>query len=268
LGVAFEDVEIVHGDTARVPFGMGSYGSRSAAVGGSALVSSARKIREKAIKIAAHQLEAAEEDMVYDQSSGKIYVRGTPDRSKSFGDIALAAYTAHNLPDNVEAGLEETAFYDPSNFTFPNSAHIAQVEIDRDTGEVTLQRYIAVDDVGKVINPMIVHGQLVGGIVQGVGQALWEYAQYDEAGQLLTANMMEYAMPRANQFPTIEHDRIETPSPHNPLGVKGAGEMGAIAGTVAVANAVMDALAPLGVRHIDMPLTPQRVWHALQTAQA
>jgi carbon-monoxide dehydrogenase large subunit len=268
LGVAFEDVEIVHGDTARVPFGMGSYGSRSAAVGGSALVSSARKIREKAIKIAAHQLEAAEEDMVYDQSTGKIFVRGTPDRSKSFGDIALAAYTAHNLPDHVEAGLEETAFYDPSNFTFPNSAHIAQVEIDRDTGEVTLQRYIAVDDVGKVINPMIVHGQLVGGIVQGVGQALWEYAQYDENGQLLTANMMEYAMPRANQFPTIDHDRIETPSPHNPLGVKGAGEMGAIAATVAVANAVMDAMAPLGVRHIDMPLTPQRVWQALQTAQA
>jgi len=147
-------------------------------------------------------------------------------------------------------------------------AHIAQVEVDRETGEIALQRYIAVDDVGKVINPMIVHGQLVGGIVQGVGQALWEYGLYDEDGQLITANMMEYAMPRANQFPTFEHARIETPSPHNPLGVKGAGEMGTIAATVAVANAVMDALAPLGVRHLDMPLTPQKVWRALQAAQA
>jgi carbon-monoxide dehydrogenase large subunit len=267
LGVAYEDVEIVHGDTSRVPFGMGSYGSRSAAVGGSALVSSARKIRQKATKIAAHQLEAADEDMVYDQATGKIYVRGAPDRSKSFGDIALAAYTAHNLPDEVDAGLEETAFYDQSNFTFPNSAHIAQVEVDRETGEVTLQRYVAVDDVGKVINPMIVHGQLVGGIVQGVGQALWEHGVYDEAGQLITANMMEYAMPRAREFPAIEHARIETPSPHNPLGVKGAGEMGTIAATVAVVNAVMDALAPMGVRHLDMPLTPQKVWQAMQAAQ-
>ncbi|MCC6188718.1 MAG: molybdopterin-dependent oxidoreductase [Anaerolineales bacterium] len=268
LGVAFEDVEIVHGDTARVPFGMGSYGSRSAAVGGSALVSSARKIRQKAIKIAAHQLEAADEDMVYDQATGKVYVRGAPDRSKSFAEIALAAYTAHNLPDEVEAGLEETAFYDPANFTFPNSAHIAQVEIDRETGEIALQRYVAVDDVGKVINPMIVHGQLVGGIVQGVGQALWEQAVYDEAGQLLTTNLMEYALPRAREFPAIEHGRIETPSPHNPLGVKGVGEMGTIAATPAVVNAVLDALAPLGVHHLDMPLTPQKVWQAMQAAQA
>ncbi len=268
LGVAMDDVEVVHGDTARVPFGMGTYGSRSGAVGGSALVNSAVKIRQKAIKIAAHQLEAAEDDMVYDQATGKIHVKGAPDRAKAFAEVAFAAYTAHNLPDNLEPGLEATSFYDPSNFTFPNSAHIAQVEIDRETGEVTLQRYVAVDDVGKVINPLIVDGQLMGGIVQGVGQALWEYGLYDENGQLITANFMEYAMPRAANFPAVERSRIETPSPHNPLGVKGAGEMGAIAGTVTVVNAVLDALAPLGIRHLDMPLTPEKIWQAMRAAQA
>ena len=263
LGLNLEDVEVVHGDTARIPFGMGTYGSRSAAVGGSAVVRSAEKIRAKALKIAAHQLEAAEEDLVYDRDTGKIYVKGSPDKAKAFGDIAFAAYTAHNLPEGLEPGLEEVAFYDPSNFTFPNSAHIAQVEVDRETGEVTLQRYVAVDDVGKVINPLVVDGQIVGGIVQGVGQALWEQGVYDENGQLLTATLMDYAMPHASQFPMIETGRVETPSPHNPLGVKGAGEMGTIAATVAIANAVMDALAPLGVRHIDMPLTPEKVWRAI-----
>jgi carbon-monoxide dehydrogenase large subunit len=264
LGLNLEDVEVVHGDTARVPFGMGTYGSRSAAVGGSAVVRSAEKIRAKALKIAAHQLEAAEEDLVYDRDSGKIYVKGSPDKAKAFGEVAFAAYTAHNLPDGLEPGLEETAFYDPSNFTFPNSAHIAQVEVDRETGEVTIQRYVAVDDVGKVINPLVVDGQIVGGIAQGVGQALWEQGVYDENGQLLTATLMEYAMPHAENFPMIETGRIETPSPHNPLGVKGAGEMGTIAATVTIANAVMDALAPLGVRHIDMPLTPEKVWKAMR----
>ncbi|MGH2521830.1 MAG: xanthine dehydrogenase family protein molybdopterin-binding subunit, partial [Anaerolineales bacterium] len=178
LGVSLDDVEVVHGDSARVPFGMGTYGSRSAAVGGSAIVHSARKIRAKVLKIAAHQLEAAEEDLVYDQENGKVYVKGAPNKSKAFGELAFAAYTAHNLPDGMEPGLEEQAFYDPANFTFPNSAHICQVEVDRETGEVTIQRYVAVDDVGKVINPMVVDGQLVGGIVQGVGQALWEHGLY------------------------------------------------------------------------------------------
>ena len=264
LGVKVEDVEIVHGDTGRIPSGMGTYGSRSAAVGGSAIVNSARKIRAKALKIAAHQLEAAEEDMVYDQESGKVYVKGSPDKAKAFGELAFAAYTAHNLPAGLEPGLEESAFYDPSNFTFPNSCHIVQVEVDRDTGEVMIQRYVAVDDVGKVINPLVVDGQLVGGIAQGVGQALWEHGMYDENGQLLSATLMEYAVPHADKFPMIETARIETPSPHNPLGVKGAGEMGTIAATVAVADAVMDALAPLGVKHIDMPLTPEKVWRAMQ----
>ncbi|RMG91928.1 MAG: xanthine dehydrogenase family protein molybdopterin-binding subunit [Chloroflexi bacterium] len=266
LGVNIEDVEIVHGDTASVPFGMGTYGSRSAAVGGSALVRSAERIRAKMIKIAAHQLEAAEEDMVYDQDSGKIYVKGSPDRAKSFAEISLAAYTAHNLPEGLEPGLEETAFYDPANFTFPNSAHIAQVEVDRETGEVRILRYVAVDDVGKVINPLIVEGQIVGGIAQGVGQALWEHGVYDENGQLLTGSLMDYAMPRADGFPHIEVARTETPSPHNPLGVKGAGEMGTIAATVAIANGVMDALAPLGIKHIDMPLTAEKIWQAIQNA--
>ncbi len=264
LGVPMTDIEIVHGDTGRIPFGMGTYGSRSASVGGSALVRSAEKIRAKIIKIAAHQLEAAEEDMVYDRAEGKVYVKGSPDKSKPFAELAFAAYTAHNIPEGLEPGLEETSFYDPANFTFPNSAHIAQIEIDPETGEVELQRYIAVDDVGNVINPMIVEGQIQGGIAQGVGQALWEQGVYDENGQLLTGSLMEYAMPRADQFPKFEIGRIETPSPHNPLGVKGAGEMGTIASTVAVANAVMDALAPLNIRHLDMPLTPNKIWSAMQ----
>jgi carbon-monoxide dehydrogenase large subunit len=264
LGVKYEDVEIVHGDTGSVPFGMGSYGSRSAAVGGTALFKSAEKIRDKAIKIAAHQLEAAEEDIVYDMENGKLYVKGSPDKAKAFAEVAFAAYTAHNLPPGLEPGLEENAFFDPPNFTFPNSAHMAQVEIDPETGEVTIQRYVAVDDVGKVINPLIVDGQLVGGVVQGVGQALWEHGVYDEYGQLLTGSFLDYAMPRADKFPRIETARIETPSPSNPLGVKGAGEMGTIAATVAIANAVMDALAPMGIKHLDMPYTPEKLWRAIQ----
>ena len=264
LGVDMGDIEVVHGDTGRIPFGMGTYGSRSAAVGGSALVKSAQKVRTKLKKIAAHQLEAAVEDMVYDQDAGKIYVKGSPHKSKPFAELAFAAYTAHNLPQGLEPGLEETTFYDPSNFTFPNSAHIARVEIDPETGEVELQRYIAVDDVGNVINPMLVEAQIQGGIVQGVGQALWEQGVYDENGQLLTGSLMEYALPRAHAFPKFEIGRVETPSPHNPLGVKGAGEMGTIASTVCIANAVIDALSPLGIRHLDMPLTPNKIWDALQ----
>lgn len=268
LGIPLEDVEIIHGDTGRTPFGLGSYGSRSASVGGSALVRSAEKIRNKLIKIAAFQLEAAEEDMEYDRATGKIHVKGSPDQAKSFAELSVATLTAHQLPDGMEPGLEETTFYDPANFTFPNSAHIAMVEVDRETGEVKLTHYTSVDDVGKVINPLIVEGQMVGGVAQGVGQALWEHGVYDdETGQLLSGSMMDYAMPRADGFPTILTDRIETPSPHNPLGVKGAGEMGTIASTVTVANAVMDALAPLGIRHLDMPLTAQKLWQAIQNAK-
>jgi carbon-monoxide dehydrogenase large subunit len=267
LGLPMEAVQIVHGDTDRIPFGTGTYGSRSAAIGGSALVRSAEKIREKVTRIAAHQLEAAYEDMVYDRENGTIYVKGSPDKSKTFAEIAFTTYYAANIPEGMEPGLEFTTYYDPSNFTFPNSAHIAQVEIDKDTGEVTIERYVAVDDVGKVINPMIVEGQIVGGIIQGVGQALWEYGQYDENGQLLSGSMMNYALPRADHFPKMEIARTETPSPHNPLGVKGAGEMGTIAATVTIANAVMDALSPLGIKHIDMPLTAEKIWQAIQSSQ-
>ncbi len=264
LNIPLEDIEVVHGDTGRIPFGMGTYGSRSAAVGGSALVRSATRVREKMTKIAAHQMESRPEDVYFDDETGNIRVRGATDDGMSFFDVALAAYTAHDLPPDIEPGLEETAFFDPSNFTFPNSAHLAVVSIDRETGEVTLEKYFGVDDVGKVINPLIVDGQLVGGVAQGVGQAMWEHGIYDDDGQLLTGSMMDYAMPRADRFPHIETGRIETPSPTNPLGVKGAGEMGTIAGTVTVANAVIDALAPLGVDHVEMPFTAERIWQTIQ----
>lgn len=263
LGVPIEDVDIIHGDTGSVPFGMGTYGSRSASVGGSALVRSSEKIRAKVMKIAAHQLEAAEEDLVYDRDAGKVHVKGSPDKAKAFAELAFAAYTAHNLPTGLEPGLEETAFYDPANFTFPNSCHIALIELDKETGAVSITRYIAVDDVGKVINPLIVEGQIVGGIAQGVGQALWEEGVYDASGQLLTGTFLDYAMPRADGFPKLEVGRVETPSPHNPLGVKGAGEMGTIAATAVIANAVMDALAPFGVRHLEMPLTAEKLYNAM-----
>jgi carbon-monoxide dehydrogenase large subunit len=264
LGIPYDDVEIVHGDTGRVPFGMGTYGSRSGAVGGSAIHMSIDKIVQKGKKIAAHLLEAAPADVEY--ANGKFSVKGSPDRKKEFGEVALAAYLAHSMPADTEPGLDATSFYDPSNFTYPFGTHIAVVEVDADTGVTKLVRYIAVDDVGHVINPMIVDGQLHGGIAQGVAQALWEHGVYDEGGQLLTGSLMEYGVPKADQLPSYELDRTVTPSPVNPLGVKGAGEAGAIASTVAVANAVMDALSPFGITHLDMPLTPAKVWQAIRSA--
>ena len=264
LGVPMSDIEIIHGDTASIPFGMGTYGSRSVSVGGSSIVKSTEKVRKKMMKIAAHQLEAAEEDLEYDFNGGGVFVKGSPSKRKSFFELSFASYSAHNLPDTIEPGLEEQTFYDPANFTFPNSAHICLVEVDKGTGEVAVKKYFAVDDVGKVINPMLVDGQIVGGVAQGFGQALWENAVYDENGQLLSGSFMDYAMPRADLLPRINTSRTETPSPHNPLGVKGAGEMGTIASTVSIANGVMDALAPFGVRHLEMPLTAQTVWNAIQ----
>jgi carbon-monoxide dehydrogenase large subunit len=245
---------------------MGTYGSRSTSVGGSALVRSSEKVIAKMKKIAAHRLEADEGDMVFDTDSANFHVKGAPGKSVAFAEVAFAAYTAHDLPEGVEPGLEEYTYYDPNNFTFPNSAHFAQVEIDRETGQVEIQKYVAVDDVGTVINPMIVDAQIVGGVAQGVGQALWEEAIYDENGQLLTASLLDYAMPRADNFPPIEVDRIVTPSPHNPLGVKGAGEMGTIAATPTIASAVFDALSPMGVSHIELPLTAEKIWRAMQTS--
>jgi carbon-monoxide dehydrogenase large subunit len=264
LGVPMDDVEIVHGDTGQIPFGMGSYGSRSAAVGGTAIHNAIVKITDKAKRIAAHLLEAAPEDIVAE--GGRYFVRGTPDRGKSFGDVALAAYLAHNYPKDLEPGLEANAFYDPSNFTFPFGAHIAVVEVKRDTGQVKLLKYVAVDDVGTVINPMIVDGMVHGGVAQGIAQALWEEVRFDDNGQPLTASLMNYAVPRADQLPAFETARTVTPTPVNPLGVKGAGETGTIASTPAVVNAVMDALSPFGVKHLDMPLTPEKLWTAMKTA--
>ena len=267
LGISVDDVTIQHSDTLGTPFGYGTYGSRSTAVGGIALYNSLQRIKEKARKLGAHLLEAAEEDVVYDSASGKVHVKGSPDKAKTIQDIAAQAALAYNLPAGMEAFLDDTAYYDPPNCTYPFGTHICIVEVDGDTGEVKLLRYIAADDVGPQINPMIVDGQLQGGIVQGVGQALWESAVYDENGQLLSGSLMDYAMPRAKFVPSIETGKTVTPSPVNPLGVKGAGEAGTIGSAPAVVNAVMDALSPFGIRHLDMPLTPEKVWRAMQSAK-
>jgi aerobic carbon-monoxide dehydrogenase large subunit len=266
LQIPMDQVEVVHGDTAAIPFGMGTYGSRSASVGGTALLMSVDKVKEKGKKIAAHLLEASPSDIEY--TGGQFRVRGAPGKAVPFGAVALTAYVPHNFPEGLEPGLEETSFYDPSNFCFPFGAHGCVVEVDRDTGGVKILRYLAVDDVGNVINPMIVDGMVHGGIAQGAAQALWEGAVYDdESGQLITGSMMDYAVPRANMLPLYETDRTETPTLVNPMGVKGAGETGTIAATPAVVNAVVDALSGLGVDHIEaMPLTSERVWKTIQAA--
>ena len=265
LGIPMENVEIVHGDTEQIPFGMGTYGSRSLAVGGSAISRSLDKVKEKGAKIAAHLLEASVDDL--DFADGKWTVRGT-DKSKAFDEVSLAAYVPHNFPEGMEPGIEFNSFYDPANFTYPFGTHIAVVEVDPDTGTVTLQRFVAVDDVGNIINPMIVDGQIQGGVAQGVGQALLESANYDESGQFSTGTYMDYAMPRADDLPSIEVSQNVTPCPHNPLGVKGCGEAGTIGATPAVVNAAIDALRPLGVTDLEMPLSPPRVWSAIQQASA
>ena len=224
-----DDVKIVHGDTDNTPMGWGTYGSRTTAVGGAALAVATRKIKEKAKLLASHLLEAAVEDMDY--ADGKFFVKGSPDRFKTIQDISLMANVAWNLPQGMEAGLEASSFYDPPNFTFPFGAHVAVVEVDPETGHVQLQRYVAVDDCGPQINPVIVEGQVHGGVVQGIGQALWEEAVYDGNGQLLTGSLADYAIPRADVLPDIEVLSTVTPSPHHPLGVKGIGEAGTIAST-------------------------------------
>ncbi len=266
IGIDESMIEIVHGDTANTPMGMGTYGSRSLAVGGSAMVRATEKIINKAKKIAAHLLEASEADI--ELKDGAFSVAGT-DKSVAWGDVTLAAYVPHNYPlEEIEPGLEETAFYDPSNFTYPAGAYACEVEVDPETGHVTIERFAAADDFGNVINPMIVDGQVHGGIAQGIGQALLEDCVYDENGQLLSASYMDYAMPRADDLPfySVDHS-CQTPCTHNPLGVKGCGEAGAIGSPPAVVNAVVDALqwgGHTGVTHIDMPLTPARVWAAMQ----
>ena len=265
IGVSSDDVKIFHGDTDATPMGWGTYGSRTTAVGGAALAVAVRKIRDKAKVLAAHLLEASVDDMDYED--GKFFVKGSPDKAKTIQDIALMANVAWDMPEGMEAGLEASTFYDPPNFVFPYGAHLAVVEVDASTGHVDLTGYTALDDCGPQINPVIVEGQVHGGIVQGVGQALWEGAAYDESGQLVTGSMLDYALPRADLLPDLDVISTVTRSPHHPLGVKGIGEAGTIASTAAVYNAVMDALRPLGVKRVDMPLTPERVWRAIQEAK-
>ena len=267
LGIDPSQVDIVHGDTGRVPFGMGTYGSRSLSVGGTAIMKALDKIEAKAKKIAAHLMEASDADIEF--SGGEFKVKGT-DKKIPFAQVALTAYVPHNYPlDKLEPGLNETAFYDPTNFTFPAGTYICEVEVDPATGVVRVDRFSAVDDFGVIINPMIVEGQVHGGLVQGIGQALMEHGVYDpESGQLLTGSYMDYTMPRAGDFPEFKLGHVCTPCTHNPIGSKGCGEAGAIGSPPAVINAVLDALKPLGVKDLDMPATPHRVWQAIQNAQA
>jgi carbon-monoxide dehydrogenase large subunit len=265
LGVPMEDVIVQHSDTQGTPFGYGSYGSRTSSVGMTAAIKAAGKVKDKARRYAAHMLEASPEDIEIDGANYRV--KGSPDKVKTIQEIAFALDLAFDTPEGMEPYLDETAYHDTPNCTWPFGTHIAIVEIDEETGVVDLVRYVAVDDVGKKINPLIVDGQLHGGIAQGVGQALWEQAVYSDDGQLLTGSMLDYALPKASRLPNFELDETVTPSPVNPIGVKGVGEAGTIASTAAVANAVVDALSPLGVRHVDMPFTPQKVWSTIQSAK-
>jgi aerobic carbon-monoxide dehydrogenase large subunit len=266
LGIDPDDVEVLHGDTAVSPTGMDTYGSRSISVGGTALFKAAEKIRAKARTIAAHELEVAEEDLEWKE--GKFQVAGAPDKAKTIPEIAFSAWTAHALPADVEPGLFASAVWDPPNFTFPSGAHICVVEVDPDTGLTRIVRYVAVDDCGNIINPMIVDGQVMGGVAQGIAEALYEEARYDENGTLLTGNMTTYRIPSPAELPGFTLDRTVTPSSTNPMGVKGIGEAGTIAAPPAVLNAVADALRPVGVEFIDLPASAERVWQAIQQAGA
>jgi carbon-monoxide dehydrogenase large subunit len=265
LGVTPDDVEVLHGDTSVSRLGMDTYGSRSAAVGAEAVARAIDKVKEKARTIAAHELEVAEDDLTFE--NGTFTVAGT-DRSTGIKEIAFAAWHAHNLPDGLEPGLDATAVFDPENFSWPAGCHVAVVEVDTETGSVDLVRYIAVDDVGNLINPQIVNGQIHGGIAQGVAQALFEEAVYDDQGTLVTGSMASYMVPAASELPSFDIGHAATPSPNHPTGSKGVGETGTIASTPAVINAVVDALAHLGVTDVEMPATPERVWNAINDASA
>ena len=265
LGIDPQQVDVVHGDTAAGPFGLDTYGSRTLAVGGEAMARAAEKVADKAKAIVAHQLEADPADI--ELRDGKWIVRGSPEKGMALADVAGAAYVPENLPDGMEPGLDETAFYDPENFVFPFGAHACVVDVDAETGKVDIVRYVAVDDCGPAINPLLIDGQVHGGITHGLGQALFEQVHYDASGQLVTGSFVDYALPTAAELPSYETDRTETPSPVNSLGVKGVGEAGTIAGSATVTNAVIDALRPLGVTYLDMPLTPIRVWSAINEAK-
>ncbi len=261
LGVPFDDIEIIHGDTQSSPKGLDTYGSRSLAVGGIAIVHAADKVIEKARRVAAHLLEASEDDLQFEAST--FSVKGSPGSSVSLSDIAFATFAAHNLPDGMEPSLDSDATYDPENFSFPHGTHLCAVDIDTETGRVTIRKYVCVDDIGNPINPLIVEGQVHGGLAQGIAQALFEEAVYDDAGNLTTGTFVDYTPPSAADLPSFTTDRTVSPSTTNPLGVKGVGEAGTIASTPAVINAVVDALRPFGVTDVRMPATPERVWRAI-----
>ena len=262
LSVPFDDVAVIHGDTQAVPHGIGTFGSRTTAVGGTAVYMSAQKVKKKMTELAAHLLEINPKNVVW--RDGKIVAKTNPKKFTTFQEVVRAAYSAKNLPPGMEPGLDATSYFSPQNFTFPFGTHICVVEIDPETGEVAIVKYVAVDDCGRVINPMMVEGQVHGGIAQGIGQALYEEAVYNEDGQLLTGELMDYVVPKADQLPTYILDRTETPTTVNPLGVKGVGEAGTIGSTPAVVSAVVDALAPYGVRNLDMPLKPEKIWRILR----
>jgi len=264
LGVPFEDIRVLHGDTQIAPKGMDTYGSRSLAVGGMALVGACDKVIAKAKRITAHMLEASEQDIEF--VNGRIHVRGDPEKGHTIQEVALATFAAHNLPDGIEPSLDSEATYDPDNFSFPHGTHLCAVEVDTETGMVTVRSYVAVDDIGKVINPLIVDGQVHGGIAQGIAQALYEDAVYDDDGNLVTTTLADYLVPSAADLPSYVTDRTESPA-NNRLGVKGVGEAGTIASTPAVVNAIIDALRPFGINDVTMPCTPERVWRAIQNAQ-
>ena len=265
LGYGIDEVEVLHGDTAFSPLGLDTYGSRSLPVGGVALWHASQKVIEKARQIVAHQLEVSGDDLEYD--GGAFTVKGSPDKTMTIKEASWAAFAAHNLPDGMEPGLEAMAVYDPPNFSWPGGAHAAVVEVDVETGDTRLVRYVAVDDVGTMVNPLIVEGQIHGGIAQGVAAALYEEGRYDDDGNLETANLVTYLVPSAYELPSFELESSTTPSPTNPLGVKGVGETGTIASGAAVMNAVVDALAHLGVTDVPMPATPERVWRAIEEAK-
>jgi carbon-monoxide dehydrogenase large subunit len=264
LGVNLNDVTVIHGDTSIVQYGIGTFGSRGTAVGGTAVYYALQKLKEKANKIAAHMLQAGGGAVSF--KDGKF--SGADGKSMTIQEVALAAHLGKTLPPDMEPGLSATYFFEPKNFTFPFGTHIVVVEIDRETGEIHFQRYVAVDDCGNVINPLLVDGQVQGGIVQSIGQALYEEAVYDDQGQLVSGTLMDYAVPKAAHVPWLELDRTETPTNVNPMGVKGVGEAGTIGATPAIVSAVVDALAPYGIRHLDMPIKPETVWRIIGQKKA
>jgi carbon-monoxide dehydrogenase large subunit len=262
LGVPFEDVEVLHGDTQSSPQGMDTYGSRSLSVGGVAVYKACEKVIDKARRVAAHLLEAAEGDVEFSQ--GTFSVKGSPEAQQSIQDIALATFASHDFPEGMEPTLNSTYVFDPENFSFPHGTHLCATEVDTETGMVRIRKYVCVDDIGHVVNPTIVEGQIHGGLAQGIAQALFEEAVYDAEGNLVTGSMVDYTVPSATDLPHFDTDRTETPATSNPMGVKGVGEAGTIASTPAVVNSVIDAIRHLGVKDVQMPCTPERVWRAIQ----